>query len=122
MDERLLLGMQRRMVPVPPAVWRHLLHRGTGTDLSFMSPEHHRIRNFVVTELPRAGQPLSPQAIAQALDLAVDQVVVILADLESHMTFLFRNGQGEVTWAYPVTVEKTPHRITFSTGEQVYAA
>jgi len=38
------------------------------------------------------------------------------------MTFLFRNKEGEVVWAYPVTVDKTPHHLTFSTGEQLYAA
>jgi hypothetical protein len=38
------------------------------------------------------------------------------------MTFLFRNEQGAVAWAYPVTVDRTPHYVTFSTGEQVYAA
>jgi hypothetical protein len=38
------------------------------------------------------------------------------------MTFLFRNEEGAVTWAYPVTVERTPHRVSLSTGEQVYAA
>ncbi|OGO41196.1 MAG: hypothetical protein A2Z04_05735 [Chloroflexi bacterium RBG_16_57_9] len=27
-----------------------------------------------------------------------------------------------VVWAYPVTVARTPHHLTFSTGEQVYAA
>jgi len=35
---------------------------------------------------------------------------------------LVRNSKGEVIWAYPVTVEKTPHRITFNTGERLYAA
>jgi hypothetical protein len=53
---------------------------------------------------------------------AKEKVVHILNDLEKHMNFLFRNRQGEVTWAYPVTVEKTPHHLTFSTGEQIYAA
>lgn len=36
--------------------------------------------------------------------------------------FLFRNSEGEVTWAYPVTVEKTPHSVTFGTGERIYTA
>jgi hypothetical protein len=49
-------------------------------------------------------------------------VNAILDDLEKHMTFLFRNQAGEVVWAYPVTVEKTPHRVTFDTGETIYAA
>jgi hypothetical protein len=38
------------------------------------------------------------------------------------MTFICRNDEGMAVWAYPVTVEKTPHRLTFSTGEQIYAA
>ena len=38
------------------------------------------------------------------------------------MTFLFRNPLGEVTWAYPVTVDTTPHPITFSSGEKLYGA
>jgi len=38
------------------------------------------------------------------------------------MTYLYRNARGEVTWAYPVTVDHTPHRVTFSSGEQIYAA
>ena len=31
-------------------------------------------------------------------------------------------GQGAVTWAYPVTVDQTPHHLTFNTGEKIYAA
>ena len=46
----------------------------------------------------------------------------ILDELEKNMTFLFRNPDGEVTWADPVTVDQTPHHVSFSSGEQVYAA
>jgi hypothetical protein len=38
------------------------------------------------------------------------------------MTFLYRGGGESVTWAYPVTVDRTPHRVAFSSGEQTYAA
>ena len=79
-------------------------------------------RNFVVRELPNAGEPLSPEFIAQELDLPVSRVNLILEELEKHLTFLFRNKQGAVTWAYPVTVDRTPHHVTFNTGEQIYAA
>ena len=72
--------------------------------------------------MPRIGAPLPPELIAERLHLSVERVNVILDELEKHMTFLFRNEQGAVAWAYPVTVDRTPHRITFSTGEQVYAA
>ena len=27
-----------------------------------------------------------------------------------------------VTWAYPVTTDQTPHHVTFSSGEEVHAA
>lgn len=120
MVDRILLGLGRHMVPIPPMVWRRVVR--PEADLDFMSEAHHRIRNFVVLELPRAGKPLAPEFIAQELSLSLDQVVALLDELEKHMTFLYRNQQGEVVWAYPVTVEKTPHHVTFSTGEKVYSA
>ena len=120
-EEKLLLGMWRFMLPVPRAIWQTQI-RGDDAQLSFMSADHHRVRNFCVVELPRAGKPLTPAYIAKALDLPLERLVPILDELEQHMTFLYRNPQGAVTWAYPVTVDVTPHRVTFGTGEQVYAA
>ena len=90
--------------------------------MDFMSEAHQRVRDYAVLELPRSGKPLPPARIAQELQLVEAQVVEILDDLEKHKTFLFRNAQGAVSWAYPVTVDQTPHRVVFSTGEQVYAA
>jgi hypothetical protein len=116
----MLLGVGRRIVPIPRAMWQR--HLSGGADLGFMSGDHHRVRNFVVTELARVGKPLSPESIAQALSLPGGRVTEMLVDLERRMTFLFRNEEGAVAWAYPVTVERTPHHVTLSTGEQVYAA
>jgi hypothetical protein len=120
MDDSLLLGLWRCMLPIPRAVWQRHLH--TDSRLDFMSEQHHRVRDFVVKELPRVGEPLSPQFIAQELRLPLAQVTDILDELEQRMTFLFRNEHGAVAWAYPVTAERTPHHVTFSTGEQIYAA
>lgn len=120
MDDSLLLGLWRYTLPIPRAIWQRHVRRDARLD--FMSEEHHRVRNFVVRELPRMGQPLSPPFIAQELGLLPSRVIDILDELEQHMTFLFRNEQGAVAWAYPVTVDRTPHHVTFSTGEQVYAA
>jgi hypothetical protein len=120
LDDSLLLGVWRAMLPIPRPVWQSQV-RGD-TNLDFMTDEHHWVRDLVVLEIPRVGEPLTPEFIAQALDLPLPQVASILDDLEKHMTFLFRNEQGAVTWAYPVTVDKTPHRVTFSSGEQAYAA
>jgi hypothetical protein len=90
--------------------------------LDFMSDEHHLVRNFVVRIFPNVGEPLSPEFVAQELNLPVSRVNVILEELEKHLTFLFRNEQGEVIWAYPMTVDSTPHHITFDTGEHINAA
>lgn len=124
MDKNLLLGIWRYLLPVPPAIWRKQVGgpHDRAPNLAFMSADHHRVRDFVVVELPRAGQPLSPQLIARSLELPLERVQTILAELERHKTFLFRNPQGDVTWAYPVTVDVTPHQVTFNSGEQVYAA
>jgi hypothetical protein len=102
-------------------IWQSQI-KGDDQQLDFMSADHHRVRNYCVTELPRAGKPLQPAYIAEALDLPLGRVVPILDELERHMTFLYRSKEGTVTWAYPVTVDVTPHRVTFSTGEQIYAA
>ena len=125
MKNNILIGIRGHTIPLPPLLWKGMISRkvkGVETSLGFMSDEHHRIRDFVVRELPFLGKPITPQTISQQLNLPVDQVNEILEELEKHKTFLFRNKQGEVIWAYPVTVASTPHHVTFSTGEQVQAA
>ena len=125
MDDTVLLGRQRNLVSVPLDMWKqhladvpaHMQQR-----LAFMTEAHHQVRYDVVRELPRAGQPIPPERIAERLKLPLDQVQSILTDLEIKLFFLVRNPQGAVVWAYPVTVEPTPHQLVFSTGEIVYAA
>jgi predicted Rossmann fold nucleotide-binding protein DprA/Smf involved in DNA uptake len=90
--------------------------------LSFMSSEHHLVRYFVVRELPRLGRAIPPAVIAQELDLPLQKVIAILDELEKGLFFLFRNEGGDVAWAYPVTVDRTPHQIAFDSGQQLYAA
>ena len=99
MNNNLLLGLFRCVLPVPRALWQMQVSRNArhlDGGLAFMSAEHHLIRNFVVRELPRVGKPLSPDSIAQNLNLPISQVETILDDLEKHMTFLFRNEEGAV--------------------------
>ena len=92
-------------------------------DLSFMTPQHHAVRNFVVMELPRnQGRPLAPMQIAKSLRLDLRLTVRLLEDLEQHLFFLVRDGRGNVNWAFPVTSDRTPHRLRFSTGERIFAA
>ena len=91
--------------------------------LDFMTPQHHAVRNFVVRELPRNhARPLSPAQIARSLRLDLDSTASLLDDLERHLFFLVRDGRGDVSWAFPVTTEQTPHRLHFSTGESIFGA
>lgn len=125
MSSRLWIGLGRRMIPIPRIIWQWRIRRDaqrTKTHLGFMSEEHHLVRDFAVREIPRVGEPLSPEFIAGKLNLPVARVTTILDELEKHMTFVCRNEGGAVVWAYPVTAANTPHHVTFSTGEQVHAA
>lgn len=125
MKNPILFGIKGHTIPLPAWLWKSMISgkvKGVETSLGFMSDEHHRIRDFVVRELPFLGKPITPQTISQQLNLPVDQVNEILEELEKHKTFLFRNKLGEVIWAYPVTVASTPHHVTFNTGEKVQAA
>ncbi len=123
MTNSLLLGIGRRMIPIPAFIWqRRAQPNPNNAPTAFMTPEHHRIRDFVVTELPIEGRPLPPGLIAARLGLPLEQTVTILDDLEKHLTFLFRDEAGAVVWAYPVTAARTPHRFSANTGEALYAA
>jgi hypothetical protein len=95
---------------------------GMSDRLAFMTPHHRAVRNFVVQELPRHGAPLSPTQIARSLRLNAKVVTELLEDLEKHLFFLVRNACGEVSWAFPVTSDRTPHRLRFGTGERIFGA
>jgi hypothetical protein len=125
MNDPLLLGVWRYLLRIPRPVWQGEVARNaraTTHGLEFLTGDTKRVRNYVVLELPRVGEPLSPQRIADDLGLDMARTVEILDDLEKRMTFLYRDPQGCVTWAYPVTVDRTPHRVEFSSGEKLYAA
>ena len=125
MRKKLRLGLWRYIINMPPSLWEKQISkakRKLQTEYSLLTKEHHSVHHFVVRELPYVGKPLSPELVADKLHIPVDGVRTILDDLEKGMTFLFRNNNGEVVWAYPVTVDKTPHHLSFSTGEELYAA
>jgi hypothetical protein len=125
MRNTILLGRGGQLVEIPRRQWEaHLAHAPAHGEArrSFMTETHRQVRYFVVREMPRIGEPITPAIIAQTLGLTLPQVNTILDDLEKHLFFLTRNEQGAVSWAYPVTVEPTPHRLTFNTGERLYAA
>ncbi len=125
MGATLLAGFWRYMLSIPPFLWEKQIHKGREkirADLGFMTDEHRAVHHCIVRELPHAREPLSPAFVADRLSMSAELVRSIFNDLEKHMTFICRNSEGMAVWAYPVTVEKTPHQVIFSTGEKIYAA
>ena len=126
MQDRVLLGFWRALVSVPRVLWRGEIAKAAQTTRArvarLVSDDHRRVQHFCVRELPRLGVPLRPEVIATGVGLPLERVKVLLDDLEAGLTFLYRNRAGAVHWAYPVTTDETLHRVTFSTGEQIYAA
>lgn len=125
MNETVLLARGRDLITIPRQQWEtHLAHapEHAKSRLGFMTADHHRVRYFVVRELPAHGRPMKPAMIARSLQMPLDRVRHILAELERNLFFLFRDESGNVVWAYPITVAQTPHHLTFSSGETLYAA
>ena len=124
MRTHILLGLGRYSFPLPSLVWKRGIARSAKRALTVasMPEEYHLVRDFVVREIPRVGEPLSPEYIGQKLEMPVSRVNTVLEELEQKLIFLFRNEQKAVVWAYPATADRTPQHVTFSTGEQGYAA
>lgn len=125
MDEAVLLGRGGEITRYPAADWKRELAEAPARisrRLDFMSPDHHAVRAFVVTELARTGRPVTPDTICDVLRLPAARTGKILDDLEARLFFLVRDGAGAVAWAFPVTAAQTPHRLVFDTGERLHAA
>ncbi len=125
MEEKILLGRDKNMLEFPWEAWKQNLAQipqDSPARLSFMKDAHHQVRYFVVKEMAYTGKPIEPEFISEKLNMALEQVKSILEELERKLFFLVRNEQGAVAWAYPVTVEPTPHKLHFASGERLYGA
>jgi len=125
MSENVLLGRDRAIIALPRHEWqKHLDHAPEHNKkrLAFMTEAHHQVRYFVVRELPRIGRPISPGHISRSLKLPLERVIDILDELERNLLFLVRDEDDAVAWAFPITVDQTPHAVAFSSGERLYAA
>ena len=125
MEEKILLGRDQNILEIPETTWKqHLtqIPQHSQSRLNFMTDAHHEIRYFVVKEMANRHKPIEPESISQNLNISLEQVNVILTELQEKLFFLVRNEAGAVIWAYPVTVERTPHKLTFTSGERLYGA
>ena len=125
MSETVLVGHGAEITAIPRSDWEQELGEAPasiGQRLEFMSSDHHAVRNYVVRQLPIHGGPLSLEHISRALRLTRQRTEEIVEELETHLFFLARRNGPEVTWAFPVTTDETPHHLVFSTGERLDAA
>jgi hypothetical protein len=125
MDESVLVSGGRELVRKPIAEWQAAVRRAAGAmrqRLSFMTAEHYAVRNFVVIGLQRLQRPLPVAEIAARVKLPVSRAQEIVEELERRLFFLVRNPVGDVAWAFPVTVDRTPHEMECDTGERVFGA
>jgi hypothetical protein len=124
MFERILLGVGRRMVPVPEVLFRPMVQRDANklAKRPALEPDERRVQHFAVREIPRRREAIAPEVFAAELELPLDQVSQILDELERRMTFLCRRGGEDVVWAYPVTAAETPHQVRMEGGEPFSAA
>ena len=125
MEDKILLGRDQKILEILQATWKqHLtqIPQHSQSRLSFMTDAHHQIRYFIVKEMANTQKPIEPEFISERLNMPLGLVKPILEELERKLFFLVRNEQGAVAWAYPVTVETTPHKLSFATGEHLYGA
>lgn len=112
-------------VPVPSWLWHRAVRqaaKGMQRVYGSLAPDERRVREWLVTTLADRGAPIAPGSIASELALDSGRVGAILDRLERKLVFLARDARGAVSWAYPVTVDATPHQLAFKTGERMTAA
>jgi hypothetical protein len=121
----ILIGRGDTIHEISGSDWENELRgapEAIGRRLDFMTPDHHRIRNHVVRELPRLGRPITLSEISEALELPHGRTKSLVEELEKNLFFLVRGDGTEVSWAFPVTADDTGHHMVFSTGERLDAA
>ena len=125
MAEKVLVGKGPHFEEIPRDSWEEevaIRSQHIPAVLDFMTREHHLVRNMVVKEIAHKATPVSSEEISTRLNMSQPQVIALLDDLERNLFFLVRDSRGDVSWAFPVTAEKTPHKLTFNTGEKPHAA
>ena len=124
MFERILLGVGRRMFPIPEALFRPLVARDARklSRRPDLEPDERRVQHFAVREIPRRRESIAPAVLAEELGLSAAEVSRILDELERRMTYLCRRGGDSVVWAYPVTAAETPHQVRIDGGAAFSAA
>ena len=121
----LLIRLKRFGLRVPHILWQRVISaeaKRSGENLEWFTPDHHRVRDYAVTENAATGAAVDPDKLASFTGLEEDRLAIVVDQLEKGKTFLYRTAGRDVDWAYPVTAEDTGHRIRLDSGERFFAA
>ena len=121
----LLVRLGRLGVRVPRVVWRRIAANGarhTGRTVAGFTTDHHRVRDYAVTEIARTSRPVTTEQISAETEITADRVLTIIDELEQSRAVFFRSGPAAVDWAYPVTADETPHQVRIDGGAAFSAA
>lgn len=119
------VGLWKITIPIPSFLINKVVDAGikkVKKRVQQFSAEKRALHHFVVRELPRKGEALSLEFISEQLGMPLNRTARLVDELERDKTFLYRLNSDRINWAYPVSVDDTPHRVLFSTGEQINAA
>lgn len=124
MIEKVLLGFEKEMVPVPIFLYHLSVQKGAADIsglVSFRNAKHRRVHEFIVERLGRIheSEPLLANNIAAELMFTPEEVDSILTELET--AWVFRNKTGAVKVAIPFSYEETPHKVILDSGERKYS-
>lgn len=125
MEEHIFFGRGRDLMEISSKGWRHFINEAPERSKEFhpgITLEHLQIRDYAIETLALTGKALQPATIERAFNKSKKRVEKILDDLQRNLVFIARDDQGAVTWAHPVTVNPTPHRLHLSEGEAFFAS
>ncbi len=119
------VGISGITFPIPSFIIKKIVSSGikeARKKVSRFSDLKRQIHHWVVKEIPGRKTPVLLPEIAEHFDQDITTIESIVQELEDEKTFLFRNRSEGINWAYPVTLDSTPHTVTFSSGETVNSA
>ncbi len=125
LKHKLYMGFRGFMMRIPPLLSEKGAkkgEKGAKANADCLSKEERRVHHFIVMKMAVVTDPITPELIANELDIPNDMVHEIINKLENLKTFIYRGDGKGINWAYPLSLENTGFRMTASSGEQFFAA
>lgn len=125
LKRKAFMGIWRFMIPLPQALIKKdmaAMAKAICRRTADVSEEERKVHRFVVMTMTETNEPVSPEYIAEKLEMPLDRVRDIVDKLEEMKVFFYRYHSQGINWAYPVTTENGVHQMAFSTGEKCNAA